>query len=123
VTAFFVFLAGAGRDFAVLTDLVESGLPGFLAGGAGFRAGVLAFTFGAGAFAFEDTVRFGADALRAGVAFVALPLAAAVVLVFVADLGALRAGAFSDAERLTIGLGRACLPANVRFFAEDAGVF
>jgi hypothetical protein len=61
--------------------------------------------------------------LRAGAAFAALPLAEAVEPDFVPDLGALRAGAFSDDERLTIGLGRAFLPANVRFFAEDAGEF
>jgi NAD/NADP transhydrogenase beta subunit len=35
------------------------------------------------------------------------------------DLVALRAGAFSAGERLTIGLGRADLPVNVRFLAED----
>jgi hypothetical protein len=77
--------------------------------------------------------RLGDDVLRAGAAFTALPLvkallavallAAAVEPPLVFDLGALRAGAFSDAERLTSGLGRTVLPANVRFFAEDAVEF
>lgn len=48
--------------------------------------------------------------------FVVLPLDAVTVLDFVA----LRAGAFSAAERLIIGLGRAVdLLPNVRFFPED----
>jgi hypothetical protein len=45
--------------------------------------------------------------------------AAAVEVDLAVDLGALRAGAFSDAERFTSGFGRALLLANARFFAED----
>ena len=112
---------------------------GFLccfAGGALLRAGALALTLEAAA-RLEDVeaarlgagdLRVGGDDLRAATAFVALPfatlplaevlLAAAVEPDRVFDLGALRAGALSDAERLTSGLGRAVLPANARFFAE-----
>ncbi|HEX8923032.1 MAG TPA: hypothetical protein VF766_16270 [Pyrinomonadaceae bacterium] len=108
-----------------MTD--ESFFAGFLAGGAGLRTGALALTLEATAFFWVETAffaaDFGADALRAGALFAALPLAEAVEPDFVTDLGALRAGALSDDERLTIGLGRAFLPANVRFFAEDVGEF
>jgi hypothetical protein len=95
------------------------------------RAGALALalTLEAARFAEGEAARLGGGDLRAGAAFVALPLAglplaeallaAAVEPDLVFDLGALRAGAFSDAERLTSGLGRAVLPANARFFAED----
>ncbi|HYE66460.1 MAG TPA: hypothetical protein VD966_12810 [Pyrinomonadaceae bacterium] len=51
--------------------------------------------------------------------FVVLPFAETVAPAFVA----LRAGAFSAVERLTIGLGRADFPANVRFLAEDVEEF
>jgi hypothetical protein len=67
----------------------------FLAGTAGLRRAALP----AALFGFGLTCLF----LAAG------------LLVFVA----LRAGAFSAAERFNIGLGRADLPANVRFFDED----
>lgn len=93
------------------------------------REGALALTLEAAA-RLEDVeaARLGAGDLRAGAAFVDFPfaclplaevlLAAAVEPDRVFDLGALRAGALSDAERLTSGLGRAVLPANARFFAE-----
>jgi hypothetical protein len=86
----------------------------FLGGGAGLRAFALTLTL-------EETVFFGTDALRAGAALAVLLLDVATGFVF--NLAALRAGAFSDDERLTIGFGRTVLPANVRFFAEDAGEF
>ena len=98
---------------------------GFLAGCASLRAGALALTL-----TFEEAAFFGADGLRAGAALAVLPLTKALLplaatlepdLVF--DFVALRAGAFSEDERLTIGLGRAVLPPNLRFFAEDAGEF
>lgn len=98
-----------------MRDLAATGFPCFLTGGAGFRAVVLALGLTA--------TRFAAELFRAGPALAALLLAAAVGTAFAPVLGALRAGAFSDDERLTIGLRRAFLPANVRFFAEDAGGF
>jgi hypothetical protein len=67
----------------------------------------------------------GAAPLRAGALFVTLffdvlPLDEAISLTFVA----LRAGAFSAAERLMIGFGRAAdLPANVRLFPEEVEEF
>jgi hypothetical protein len=67
----------------------------------------------------------GAAALRAGTPFVAiffdvLLLDEAISLTFVA----LRAGAFSAAERLMIGFGRAVdLLANERLFPEDVEEF
>jgi hypothetical protein len=95
--------------------LAATGFPCFLTGGAGFRATALAL-------GLAVATRFAAELFRAGAAFfTALLLAAAVGGVFALVLGALRAGAFSDDERLTIGLRRAFLPANARFFAEDAG--
>jgi hypothetical protein len=49
VTAFFVFLDGAGRDdFVALTG--ASFFAGFPAGGAGLRTGTLALTLAAAAF-------------------------------------------------------------------------
>jgi hypothetical protein len=100
-----------------------------LAGGAGLRAGALALTLEAARLGEGAAARLGGGDLRAGAAFVALLfaalllaevlLAAAVEPDLVFDLGALRAGALSDAERLTSGLGRTVLPANARFFAED----
>jgi hypothetical protein len=96
------------------------------AGGAGLRAGALALILAAACL--------GAGDLRAGTDFATLPLAEALFLAvmflaaaaepdFVFDLGALRAGAFSDNDRLTSSLGRTVLPANARFFAEDAVEF
>jgi hypothetical protein len=107
-------LLRAGAAFAALTGAAFFVC---LAGGAGFllRAGALTFD-AAAAF-------FGAAALREGAAFAALPLAPAFEPALVFDLAALRAGAFSDDERLTIGLGRALFPASVRFLAEDDGEF
>jgi hypothetical protein len=68
-------------------------------------------------------VRFGAAGLREGAAFAGLRFAAADFGTatepdFAVDLGALRAGAFSELERFTSGFGRADLPASVRFFAD-----
>jgi hypothetical protein len=58
---------------------------------------------------------FAVAAVFAGFAdFLVLLLAGLVALTFVA----LRAGAFSAADRLTIGLGFAAFPANARFLAE-----
>jgi hypothetical protein len=89
----------------------------------------LALTLEAARLGEGEAARLGGGDLRAGAALVVLLfaalllaevlLAAAVEPDLVFDLGALRAGAFSDAERLTSGLGRAVLPANARFFAED----
>ena len=101
-------------------------LVAFLICGAGLRAGDLALTRVGAAFFRDGAAFFLTGGLRAVVAaevFAALLLAAVVALCFVPDLGALRAGAFSEEERFTIGLGRAFLPANVRFFAEDVGEF
>jgi hypothetical protein len=83
----------------------------------------LALTLEDARFGEGEAARLGEGDLRAGTAFAALPfnglpLAAAVEPDLVFDLFALRAGALSDAERLTRGLGRAVLPANARFFAE-----
>ena len=103
--------------------MTDTCFAGFLAGNAGFRAGAFAF-------ALEEAALFGAEGLRAGAALAVLPLTTALLLLaavlepdFVFDFAALRAGAFSEDERLTIGLGRAVLAPNLRFFAEDAGVF
>ena len=86
-----------------------------LAGGAGLRAFALALTLDEAAF-------FGAGGtLRAGAVLAVRLLDVAVD--FVLDFAALRAGAFSDDERFTIGFGRTVLPANVRLFEEDAGEF
>jgi hypothetical protein len=78
----------------------------------------------------EEATFFEAAGLRAGAALAVLPLGAALLLLaavlepdFGLDFAALRAGAFSEDERLTIGLGRVVLAPNLRFFAEDAGVF
>jgi hypothetical protein len=126
--AFFNCFDFAGLAFAALTG---TGFLCCLAGGAGLRAGAFAFglTLETARLAEGEAARLGGGDLRAGAAFVALPfvclplavalLAAAVEADLVFDLGALRAGALSDAERLTSGLGRAVLPANARFFAED----
>ncbi|HEY0545887.1 MAG TPA: hypothetical protein VGC91_10960 [Pyrinomonadaceae bacterium] len=96
----------------------------FAGAGAGLRAGVFALTGVArltGAAFFGTTLFFGGVffAGRAGFAgfadFFVLLLVEAAATAFVA----LRAGAFFAGERLTIGLGRADLPVNVRLFAED----
>jgi hypothetical protein len=52
-------------------------------------------------------------------ALFAFGLTCLLLAVGLLDLVALRAGAFSAAERFNIGLGRADLPANERFFDED----
>ncbi|HKR02605.1 MAG TPA: hypothetical protein VJT09_18145 [Pyrinomonadaceae bacterium] len=98
--------------------MAGTGFPVFLAWAMGLRAGALVL---------EERAFFGAEVLRAAAAdladLAALPLAAAPVADFACEVEALRAGAFSDNERLTIGFGRAVLAPNLRFFAEDAGEF
>ena len=105
------FLACTGRAF---TALAKTGCLDFLAGGAGLRAGAFCLTLE------EEDAFFGAGGFRAGATFVALPLAVAAEPDFVLDFEALRAGAFSDSERLTTGFGRAVLAPSFLFFAEDA---
>jgi hypothetical protein len=118
LTAWEVLRAGAAFAAAL------TGAAFFLAGGAGLllRAGVLTFE-AFEAFVAAATAFFGAGALRAGAAFADLPFAPALAPALVLDLGALRAGAFSEDERLTIGFGRALFPANVRLLAEDGVEF
>jgi len=97
-------------DFAAVAALFL----GCLAGAAAvLRAGdlVLAALFLAGAVALR---RAG------GAALFAFGFAGLLLLAGLPDLVALRAGAFSVAERFTIGFGRAeDLLANDRFFDED----
>jgi hypothetical protein len=86
-----------------------------------FPVGLAGAVLRDGALPRAVTLAFALDALlRAGALladfFVVLLLAEAVAL----DLVALRAGAFSAAARLTIGLGRADLPDPLRPFDEDA---
>lgn len=87
------------------------------------------FALATGALALDLAVealrigRFGAEGFRETTFFATLrltaeDLAAPLDADLAVDLGALRAGALSDAERFTSGLGRAVLLANVRFFAE-----
>lgn len=100
--------AGAVRADAVFGDLV----------------GVAEDLIGVAALARFVTDLLAAACLRAG-DFLADCVDCLVVLVF-ADtaaglaFAALRAGAFSVAERLTIGFGRADLPVIERLFAEAA---
>jgi hypothetical protein len=70
--------------------------------------------FFAAAFDLEDE----ALALGALLALFFVDLALDETVTF--DFVALRAGAFSALERLTIGFGRGDLPAAVRFLAVDA---
>jgi hypothetical protein len=91
--------------------------------GTGFRvAGLLRATavrfgvafFGAAAFFFTE---FFADA--AGFADLTTFLTLFLAEVGTVVLVALRAGAFPEGERLTIGLGRADFPGNARPLVED----
>jgi hypothetical protein len=103
------------------TSLVSRFFAG--ADGAGLRAGVLVLAVAArfavtallGAAPFLTVFFAGAAGLDGLAGFLTLLLAELAVFDFVA----LRAGACSAGERLTIGLGRADLPVNARFLAED----
>ncbi len=101
-------------DFAGETALFLGGFAGAL-----LRVGdlLLAATFLVGT---ADLRRVAVTALF-GFGLTCLLLATGLLdlAVGLLDLVALRAGAFSAAERFNIGLGRADLLANERFFDED----
>ena len=99
----------------LLVGLTEIAFLVIFGWGTGLRETVLGLTFFAAAF-------FGGAFFRAGAVLTGLRRVAAEVD-FTLALDAFRAGAFLPGERLTIGLGRADLPANARFFAEDAEEF
>jgi hypothetical protein len=105
------FFPCAILGFAAGTALFLGGLAGAVVV---FRAGD--FDLAAAAFLTgEVTLRRDAGAVLFAFGFAGLLLEAGLL-----DLVALRAGAFSVAERFNIGLGRAeDLPANDRFFDEE----
>ena len=100
------FLACAPGDFAVETALFLACFAGALLRAVGL---LLAADFLAGTAGLRGLA----------VALFAFGLTCLLLVAGLPDLLALRAGAFSVAERFNIGLGRADLLANKRFFDED----